>query len=315
MTLTGDWKLGLILSLMTATMWGFLPYSLLPLLDTLDPFTITFYRLGGGGLLLYIWLFTKNHKLQKPDIQPKTWLILCTAIIGIAGSYLFWLKGLDLTSPATTQVVVQLSPILLLIGSVILYKEPFSNKQALGVTIFIIGFLLFFNQNLSKLIAAISDYSMGVFYVVLSSISWTIYGLAQKKLLQSFHALELIAIIVTLGSLLFLPFASPTDILKLDTLQLWMLAFAMVNTTIAYGCFTAAMLHWETPRVSAVIALVPVLTLLIGYLLDILFPTYLPLESLNIISILGVIIVVTGSAVAALSKAAKKSDAPYIDYD
>ncbi len=73
--------------------------------------------------------------------------------------------------------------------------------------------------------------------------------------------------------------------------------------------------HWDTPRVSAVIAFVPVLTLLTGFLLDMLFPDYIPQESINIISVLGVIMVVTGSAIAALSKFQSKSDAAYIDYD
>jgi len=315
MTTTGNWKLGLTLSLMTAFMWSFLPYSLTPLLKTLDPLTITLYRLGGGGLLLFIWLFAKNHKLTKPDIPPKTWFILFIAIICISANYFYWLKGLDLTSPATAQIVIQISPMLLLLGSIILYKEPFSRKQTYGVVIFVIGLLLFFNQKLKIMIADISDYSLGVFYIIFASIVWAIYGLAQKKLLKDFHALELIGIIVSVGSLLFLPFASPGNIVKLDTIQLWMLGFATINTAVAYGCFTEAMRHWDTPRVSAVVAIVPVLTLIIGNLQEWLFPGFMPLQPLNSLSYLGAITVVAGSSIAALSKSSSKSDAAYIDYD
>jgi drug/metabolite transporter (DMT)-like permease len=146
-------------------------------------------------------------------------------------------------------------------------------------------------------------------------VVWAVYALLQKKLMQDFHALELIFIIVTVGALLFLPFSTPSDITKLDTVQQWMLAFGMLNTALAYGCFTEAMRHWDASRVSAVVAIVPVLTLAIGYFQHQLFPNFLPPESFNNLSIFGAIIVVTGSSITALSKKSTKTDIAYIDYD
>ncbi len=315
MTTTGNWKLGLLLSFTTALMWGFLPFSLIPLLTTLDPYTITFYRLGGGGFLLFIWLLSQKRKPSINNFSPFVFLLLVIAIISICVNYLYWLKGLDLTTPATSQVVIQIAPMLLLLGSVVIYKEPFSYKQGIGVAVFIVGLLLFFNQRLERLLAEVSGYNLGIFYIVFASVIWAIYALVQKKLLQNFQTLELIFIIVTIGSLLFLPYATPSDITKLDTIQLWMLAFGTVNTAVAYGCFTEAMRHWDTSRVSAVVAIVPVLTLIIGYLLYTLFPDFLPEESINSLSIFGAVIVVTGSAIAALSKTSTKTDQAYIDYD
>ncbi len=312
---TGNWKLGLILSLITAVMWGFLPYALTPLLTTLDPITITFYRFSGGGLLLFIWLVAKKRTPKPRNLPAKSWFLLFLAIVCICGNYLFWLEGLALTSPATAQVVIQIAPMLLLLGSVVIYKESFGIKQSLGLIIFFIGLGLFFNQRLGTLLDELSSYSLGVFYVVFASVVWTVYALAQKSLLKDFQALELIFIIVTIGSLIFLPFSQPADIFKLDTLQLSMLAFTSINTAVAYGCFTEAMHHWDTSRVSAVVAIVPVLTLTIGYFQYQFFPDFLPQETINNLSILGAIIVVAGSAIAALAKSSSKTDAAYIDYD
>lgn len=312
---TGNWKLGLILSLITSLMWGFLPFSVAPLLSTLDPYTITFYRFGGGGLLLIIWLISRNHKPSKLNLSPITYLLLAIAILSICGNYFYWLKGLELTTPATAQVVIQIAPMLLLLGSVAIYKEAFSFKQGVGVAIFVIGLLLFFNQRLTVLVEEVSIYSLGIFYIIFASIVWAIYALAQKQLLKNFQALELIFIIVTVGSLLFLPFATPADIMKLDTLQMWMLGFAMINTAVAYGCFTEAMRHWDTSRVSAVVAIVPVLTLIIGHMLYSMFPDFLPAESINTLSIIGAIVVVSGSAITALSKSSSKLDQAFLDYE
>jgi len=315
MTNTGNWKLGLILSLITAVMWAFLPYALTPLLTTLDPITITFYRFSGGGLLLFIWLVAKKRIPKPRNLPAKSWLLLFVAILCICGNYLSWLEGLALTSPTTAQVVIQIAPMLLLLGSVVIYKEPFGIKQSLGVVIFIVGLGLFFNQRLGTLLEELSGFNLGLLYVVIASVVWAVYGLAQKSLLKDFQALELIFIIVTIGSLIFLPFSQPADIFKLNSLQLSMLAFTSINTAVAYGCFTEAMHHWDTSRVSAVVAIVPVFTLTIGYFQYQFFPDFLPKEAINNLSILGAIIVVAGSAIAALAKSSNKTDAAYIDYD
>ncbi|MFT5451201.1 MAG: drug/metabolite transporter (DMT)-like permease [Enterobacterales bacterium] len=315
MTNTGNWKIGLLLSFTTAMMWGFLPISIFPLLGVLDAYTITFYRLSGGGLLLFTWLVLTGHKPSKVKITKSLLLFLSVAILFLCTNYYSWLKGLELTTPATAQVVIQIAPMLLLLGSVVFFHESFSSKQALGIGIFIIGLLLFFNQRLASLFSELSNYNLGIYYVIFASVTWAVYGLAQKKLLQDFKALELIFIIVTAGALVFLPLASPGKVVELNKLQLWMLGFGAINTAVAYGCFTQAMHYWDTPRVSAVIAIVPVLTLAIGYLQQELFPEFMSVEPINNLSIVGAVVVVIGSAITALSKASSKNDAALLDYD
>jgi len=312
---TGNWKIGIVLSLITATMWGFLPIAITPLLGSLDPYTITFYRLSGGGIIIFIWLVLTGHKPSKVKITKSLILFLSVATLFLCANYYSWLKGLELTTPATAQVVIQIAPMLLLFGSVFFFHESFSAKQAVGVAIFIAGLLLFFNQRLVSLLSELSSYNVGIYYIVFASVTWAIYGLAQKKLLQDFQALELIFIIVTAGSLVFLPLASPAKIVELNNQQLWMLGFGAINTAVAYGCFTQAMHSWDTSRVSAVVAIVPVLTLSIGYLQHRIFPDFMPAEPINTLSIIGAIIVVIGSAITALSKASTKNDVSLLDYD
>jgi len=281
----------------------------------MDPYTITFYRLAGGGLLLFFWLLSRKHKPSKIKFSLRVVSLLFIAILSICGNYLYWLKGLELTSPATSQVVIQVAPMLLILGSVLIFKEPFSKKQFIGTLIFIVGLLLFFNQRLAGLLSEFSGYNLGVFYVLFSSLLWAIYALAQKSLLKDFQAIELIFIIVSVGACLYIPFATPSKIMELNSLQLSMLLFGAVNTAVAYGCFTEAMRHWEVSRVSAIVATVPILTLALSFLQYRFFPSILPEESFNILSIAGAIVVVVGSAITALSKNPSKTDKAYIDYD
>jgi drug/metabolite transporter (DMT)-like permease len=315
MTNSDNWKIGILLSFTTAMMWGFLPISLIPLLGSLDPYTITFFRLSGGSLLIFTWLVLTGHRPSRVKITKSLLLFLSVAILFLCTNYYSWLKGLELTTPATVQVVIQIAPMLLLLGSVFFFHESFSAKQAAGLVIFIVGLLLFFNQRLVSLLSELSSYNLGIYYVVFASVTWAIYGLAQKKLLQDFQALELIFIILSAGALVFLPLASPGKIVELNKLQLWALGFGAINTAVAYGCFTQAMHYWDTSRVSAVVATVPVLTLAIGYLQQEFFPEFMDVEPINNLSIIGAVVVVIGSAITALSKASSKNDVALLDYD
>jgi drug/metabolite transporter (DMT)-like permease len=300
--ITAHWRVGLLLSVGTAIMWGFLPVSLSPLLGKMDIYTITFYRLIGGAALLYIWLIAKGHKFTTLK-QPKSVLgLLSLAILGLAANYFFWLKGLGPTSPATAQVVIQLAPMLLLIGGVVIFKEAFSKIQAFGVVIFTLGLGLFFNNRIDELINEFSDYALGISFIVLAAVTWAVYALAQKQLLKHFNALELIFYICIISSLIFLPFSQFDSVSKLNGFEWSMLLFAVSNTAIAYGFFTSAMHYWPATRVSAVIATVPVFTLIISELQQNYMPEIIPPEMINELSIVGALLVVFGSAVTALAK-------------
>ena len=45
---TGNWKLGFLLAMTTALMWGLLPIAMKVLLKSMDPFTLTWYRFAAA---------------------------------------------------------------------------------------------------------------------------------------------------------------------------------------------------------------------------------------------------------------------------
>lgn len=297
-----NWKIGLVLSLITALMWGVLPVSVAPIIGPVDPVTITFFRLGGGGVILFFWILISKGTNVRANFRLDNLGYLIAAVGCLSGNYYFWLVGLEYTSPATAQIMIQLAPMLLLIGSVWLFKEHFNRKQAIGVSIFLLGLLLFFNEKLVAIFSQLDKFSVGIIYLLIAAVTWAIYGLAQKRLLRDFGALELIFVILMMACMVFLPLSAPEQVLDLSNFELGLLVFGGLNTAVAYGCFTAAMHYWETPRVSAVIAIVPVLTLISAYLQQIYLTDLLPPEPINNLSIAGALVVVAGSSIAALAR-------------
>ncbi len=296
-----NWRLGLGYSLITVLMWGLLPIALKGVLQDMDPVTITWYRFAVSTLLTFIWYGHRSATALKTLLERPYRLLTITAIIGLLGNYLLYMFGLSIITPEATQVVIQLAPLLLLIGSVVIFKEPFSSVQWLGVIGFSLGLLLFFHHRFSTFSSMDGSYFLGLLLVVFASIAWALYGLTQKQLLKTVSTNDLLFLIYIVGTLFFLPFSEPQQIMQLDTTKLALLVFACLNTLIAYGSFGLAMTHWQAARVSATITMVPLLTAVLMLALDRIYPDFIEAEPIDWLSWLGAFMVVAGSIVAALA--------------
>ena len=298
--LSGRWKLGLLLALGTATMWGTLPVALHQVAPTIGPATSTFFRFFIAALLLTPYLLVtrqvnNQHKLKSAKLLALT---LAAGLL-LTGNYGFYILGLERTSAEATQVMIQLAPMLLLLAGLWLFKETFSTQQWLGFFAFALGLLLFFERQISQLLFDFGDYGLGLVFIIMSAIFWTGYAIIQKYLLNDFQSSETMLILYWIGSLVFLPLSDFSTMGQLNSLQWAALLFCGLNTLIAYGCFAETMAHLEASRVSAIIAITPLFTIAIAQLLPI---GDMPVEPLTGLSILGAILVVSGSIITAIAK-------------
>ena len=115
------------------------------------------------------------------------------------------------------------------------------------------------------------------------------------------------------ATIVFTPFARPATIMNLTGLQLAMLLFCGVNVIVAYGCFAEALEHWEASRVSAVLALVPLLTLTFMELCAAIAPSLSKSEGLNFKGWIGAALVVAGSMQCALGRRGKDDTGPPLE--
>jgi len=297
---SGRWVYGLYLSLLTALLWGILPVKLKQVLQVMDPVTVTWFRLLVSGSLLFVWLASVKRLPSFRSLGRKGKGLVLLAVLGLVGNYVLYLIGLRVLSPGTTQLIIQTGPIMLLISSIFLFKERFSVGQGIGLAVLLIGFGLFFNQRLMELLTSLSDYTTSVLIVFLASVVWTFYGLSQKQLLTVWNSLQVMMVIYLFCALLITPWAHPAEALQLSTLQGWLLLACCLNTLVAYGAFAEALAHWEASRVSAALALTPLVTLAAVAVAAWMWPEYVRPEELNALGYGGAVLVVLGSALTAL---------------
>src|SRR5690606_9255731 len=116
---------GLLLALTTALLWGILPIKLKEVLQAMDPITLTWYRLLVAGLVLLVWLGARRGLPRLALLGSKGRWLLLLAIGGLVSNFVLYLVGLRLLSPGTTQLVIQMAPILFLIASLVVFRGSF----------------------------------------------------------------------------------------------------------------------------------------------------------------------------------------------
>ncbi|MHC5613987.1 MAG: DMT family transporter [Nostoc sp.] len=299
---SGQWRLGLALSLLTVLLWGILPIALTVTLEAVDVYTVIWFRFLVSFLLLAMYLGIRGKLPKLEQLRSASWKLLAIATLLLGINYFLFMQGLALTSPANAEVLIQLSTLLLGLGGLVIFKERYRLYQWIGVSVMTCGYLLFFREQLTNLITAHSTYILGTVLIVLAA-AWAIYALAQKQLLQSLSSPSIMLVIYGGCALLFTPLARVKSLFLLDSLHLGMLIFCALNTLIAYGAFAESLEHWEASRVSAVLALAPIVTLILLGVLSIIAPSLTSPEHLTFTAILGAGLVVTGSVAIALRKA------------
>jgi drug/metabolite transporter (DMT)-like permease len=299
---SGRWRLGLALSLVTVFLWGVLPIALAVTLQALDVYTVTWFRFLMAFGLLAVYLATRKQLPELQKLRSASLGLLAIATVFLGLNYLLFLQGLLQTSPTTSEVVIQLAPILLSLGALVIFKERYTLPQWIGLGVLTLGFALYFHEQLKTILTAQATYLVGNGLLVLGAATWAIYALAQKQLLQKLPSSTIMLVIYGGCVLLFSPFAKPQMLLSLSPLHLGMLLFCGFNTLIAYGAFAEALDHWEASRVSAVLALAPLVTLVSVWAVSWLTPNLIPSEHLTLLGLFGAILVVAGSVAIATGK-------------
>ena len=291
---------GFILALITASMWGVLPIALKELLLGMDASTIVWYRFLLAAFFVLVWLYFKDQVPRLGEIETPTKVIIIISAAGLCANYVFFSYSLNYVNAETSEAVIQLTSLFLIFGGVLFYKEQFSTAQKIGTLFIVVGLLLFFNDRLSDFKDLGSRQTIGVFIVFLSAITWTVYSLLQKKLLSDFTSFQLLLMMYWFSVIVLLPFISPAALFQLSGFEFFLLAFCCFNTVIAYGCFTEALNCWDASKVSAVLALAPLFTIVGLKFIVFLEPNYAYSDRLSALSITGAVFLVFGSVLTAL---------------
>lgn len=165
------------------------------------PFALTVLRVGCAAVLF--WLispFLPKEKIERKDLFK----FFIAAICGVAVNMLFFIKGVELTTPIHASAIITINPVLILIMSSFILKERITSLK-------IIGLILAFAGALALTLFGESDrvgdnIFLGNTFIFINSIFYSIYIILIKQLTAKYHPFTFIKWLFLFGFIMVLPF-------------------------------------------------------------------------------------------------------------
>ena len=299
---SGRTGLGVALAISTVLMWSILPIGLKIALEGLDPLTLSWIRFSVSSLVLGAWLRTRGSMPNLARLSRRHLLLLLVAALGLAGNYGFYAVGLQHTNASTSQVVIQVAPMLLTLGGIVLFQERFAMRQWFGFATLVGGLGLFSSEQIAHLVGGVESYYTGLAFLVIGGVAWAAYGLAQKQLLRQLGSPQIMLCLYVAGAVLFAPLSAPSKLGEMTGLEVGALVFCTANMLISYASFSEALAHMEASRVSAILAMVPLGTLAAVHVASVVVPSVFRAEPITGLAVVGAMMVVGGSLMTSLGK-------------
>ena len=242
--------------------------------------------IGAAALFWIISIFGPKEKIDKKDYLR---MLIC-AILGMGVNMLVFFKGLSLSTPINSAVLITTTPIIVLIMSALLIREKITQRKVLGIFIGLIGALglIIFGTEIRQ---DAPNIPLGNFLILMNSVFYGTYLILAKILISKYHPFTFMKWLFSLGILICLPFGFQEmaeiewSLLPFDII--WRIAFVIIGTTFFTYLFNIfALTQLKASTLVAFIYVQPVL--------GILFAIAMGKDTLTTIKILAAVMVLFG---------------------
>ncbi|MDY8137114.1 DMT family transporter [Aquimarina sp. 2201CG5-10] len=263
----------------------------------IKPFGFILLRVLGAAILFWILsIWTPKQKIERKD-WPR--VVACT-FFGMAINMLMFFKGLQLSTPINSSVMITISPILVFILSAIFIKEKITLLRTIGILMGFggaLGLVLFGAETRQDA----PNIPLGNALFIINATSYAIYLILVKPLTAKYHSFTLMKWFFLLGIFFNLP-VTISEFIEVEWTSLpidvvWKMVFVVVGTTFfTYLLNIFALKELKASTIGAFIYLQP--------LLAISFAITMGADSLNVVKITAALFVFIG--VYLVTKPSKK---------
>jgi len=262
--------------------------------QALPPLALVMMR-AIAGLVLF-WganLLFIREKVNRKDLR----LIALAALFGIALNQMFFLMGLQRTTPINASLIQTSTPILVLIISALFIGEKITRRKLFGIATGAGGAILLISYG--KEVSFSSDGFLGDLMIFTNATAFALFLVIGKGLMARYHPVTVSSWLFTAGIFYILPFGGPafisTDWPSLSTGAWLGIAYVLIGTTfLAYLFNTYALKEVSPSVVSIYIYLQPLFASLLSLSLG--------MEELSGTKVLAGMLIFTGVYLVSLRK-------------
>ncbi len=231
--------------------------------DYIGPFGFILLRVLGASVLFWGISFLG----PKERIEKRDWgrLVMCS-LFGMAINMLSFFKGLDLSTPINSSVLVTTTPIIVVVLSAFLIEEKIRFTKGMGILIGLVGALVLVLYG-NEIRGDAPNIPLGNILFLVNAFFFALYLILVKQLVDKYHPFTLMKWLFLIGIALNLPITLP-EFLEISWAQLpweaiWKMGFVVVGTTFCTYLFNAyALTQLKASTVSAFVYLQPVIAII-----------------------------------------------------
>lgn len=223
--------------------------------------SIAFYRMLFTTLLILPFLFIGKSKIEEIKKIPKKNLYIMIGIgFVLAAHFLFWITSLQLTSVASSVILVTAHPVLVGPFAHFFMKEKLSVINAVGITISVLGVIILVYGNYGFTSLGI-DTLEGNILALLGGVAAGIYILGGRRIRKTVSTTSYVTIVYSIATLVLLVitiiygYLSQNNFLKIEIRDF---AIIILMAIIA-GILGHTLYNWSLKHVRASLASVALL--------------------------------------------------------
>ncbi|MBM3432828.1 MAG: hypothetical protein FJX92_07530 [Bacteroidetes bacterium] len=173
--------------------------------EPIGPYGINFFRVGGTLILLWGLGWWKQSQTDKP-IRKEDWLrLIACGFTGIFLNQTLFIKGLTLTSTIHAALLMLSTPLVITVLAVLFLKEKLRWIQGAGLVLGLTGatVLILDRTNMG------TNSLLGDGLIIINAISYAIYFILVKPLMQYYPPTQVIRWVFTFGTIGVIPLGLP----------------------------------------------------------------------------------------------------------
>ncbi len=254
-------------------------------------------RLMGAGLIFFIIsFFIPNEKIDSSDYLR----LFFAALLGMCINMLMFFKGLQLSTPINSSVIITLTPIMVLLLSYVFLKEKIGFIKLSGILMGFTGALVLIIYG-KKIAANAPNIMLGNIMFLINASAFAGYLVLSKPLTEKYHTITLMKWMFMIGIILSFPVTyiefKEVEWTALPFFAIWRMGFVVIGTTfLTYMLNMYALKSLPASTIGAFIYIQP--------LIAIFYAIITGNDSLDLIKFIAIILVFSGVYLA--SKKLKK---------
>lgn len=170
--------------------------------DYIGPYGLVLLRVITASVLFFLCSFF----FPKEKIDPKDYLrIFAATAFGMCLNMVFFIKGLSLSTPINSSVIITIMPIIVLLLSAIFLKERITSLKITGIVFGFLGALTLVLYG-NSFIKNAPNIPLGNAMMLINAFSYGAYLVIIKPITKKYHVITLMKWMFPLGVLMNLPF-------------------------------------------------------------------------------------------------------------